>query len=296
MNYLLHHLLADASQRAPEKPAVADGHVSLTYAGLARTAGYVAARLREQGLASGDRVAFFLDHDVEQAAAVFGIAAAGGVFVPIGMTLFPQQVAHIVGDSEARVLITTAERRDGLGEALEGCRALEAVWTVDELQDEADLPTDSPAIGSGLAALLYTSGSTGRPKGVMFSHRNLLAGSRIVSEYLELSDEDRLLGALPLSFDYGLNQLITMVDNTGYYRFLAFQFPREIVATLAAEGITGLAGVPPLWALLARASLAKAGLTKLRLITNSGGALPTKVLDGLRLGDAVRETAARRGL
>ncbi|WP_323690274.1 AMP-binding protein [Rhizobium sp. AN95] len=64
----------------------------------------------------------------------------------------------------------------------------------------------SPAIGEDLAAILYTSGSTGSPKGVMLSHRNLLAGARIVRTYLEITGKDRILSILPFSFDYGLNQ------------------------------------------------------------------------------------------
>ncbi|MEV9402384.1 AMP-binding protein, partial [Klebsiella pneumoniae] len=60
-----------------------------------------------------------------------------------------------------------------------------------------------------LAAILYTSGSTGRPKGVMLSHANLWLGAISVAQYLKLAPADRVLGVLPLSFDYGQNQLFS---------------------------------------------------------------------------------------
>ena len=58
-------------------------------------------------------------------------------------------------------------------------------------------------IEKDLAAILYTSGSTGKPKGVMLSHEQVMAGSSIVSDYLEITSSDRIIGVLPLSFDAG---------------------------------------------------------------------------------------------
>lgn len=68
-----------------------------------------------------------------------------------------------------------------------------------------------PRLDTELAMIIYTSGSTGRPKGVMLTHRNIVAGARSVARYLGLGPDDRLLSVLPYSFDYGLNQLTTMM-------------------------------------------------------------------------------------
>ncbi len=186
MNSQLHHLLARAARRAPDKPAVCDGTTTHSYAELASRAGRIAQGLSDIGVARGDRVALLLDHDVELAEAVFGCSAAGAVFVPVGQTLYPQQVEHILHDSGAKVLLTTDDRREALGDVPDSCRDLEAVWTASDVAGAAPLPDASESISHDLAALLYTSGSTGRPKGVMFSHGNLLAGSSIVSDYLDL--------------------------------------------------------------------------------------------------------------
>lgn len=282
MDYLLHHLLITSVNRNKYKEAIADKETMLTYDQLSQKVGFVTNRLLESGIKSGDRVAFYLDHNVGQAITILAISASGGAFVPINALLYPEQVFHIVKDSGARILITTEERKNNLAEFLVGCPQLEHIWSIKAFDGEQPLERTCRCIENDLAAILYTSGSTGSPKGVMLSHKNLLAGCFIVSEYLQLSDKDRILGLLPLSFDYGLNQFITMIALGGTYRFLSFQFPNEIVNALAKYEITGLAGVPPIWALLVRSSLARTPLPHLRYITNSGGALPTQIIDLLK--------------
>lgn len=282
MDFLLHHLLSSAAARWPDAPAVADSRESLSYRDFAGRAGRISQALYDAGIARGDRVAFYLDHCCDQAVTIFAITHAGGVFVPVNQQLFPGQLKHIVDDSEAAVLVTTRERIGRLGSVLPGCRSLRHVLCMEDLPGEAPFDRRGEAVESDMAAILYTSGSTGRPKGVMLSHRNLLAGCDIVSEYLELSSSDRLLGILPLSFDYGLNQLITMVARGGVYRFFSFLLPNEIIDALRRYEITGLAGVPSLWTLLVRSSLGRDPLPHLRRITNSGGSVPTTVLLELR--------------
>src|SRR5256885_3695001 len=140
------------------------------------------------------------------------------------------------------------------------------------------------AIEKDLAAILYTSGSTGKPKGVMLSHGNVLAGSRIVSTYLGITETERILAVLPFSFDAGMNQLMTAFEKGGTLVLVNFTFAREIVQVLLKERVTGLAGVPTLWALLAQpnSTIAKQPLPDLRYITNTGGAMPQAVLKVLR--------------
>jgi acyl-CoA synthetase (AMP-forming)/AMP-acid ligase II len=143
---------------------------------------------------------------------------------------------------------------------------------------------DSAAIGEDLAAILYTSGSTGSPKGVMLSHRNLLAGARIVRTYLGITATDRILSLLPFSFDYGLNQLLTAVEQGATTIISTFRLGDDIVRDLRDHAITGLAGVPTVWAILTRAAplLAKTPLPQLRYITNSGGRVPQETVKALR--------------
>jgi long-subunit acyl-CoA synthetase (AMP-forming) len=87
-----------------------------------------------------------------------------------------------------------------------------------------------------LAAILYTSGSTGRPKGVMLSHANLWLGAESVASYLKLAPEDRVLGVLPLSFDYGQNQLLSSWYAGAAVAPLDYLTARDVVKAVARHG------------------------------------------------------------
>jgi len=281
--YLLHHLLEQAAASGADRVAVVDGARQATYAELLAAARRCARLCRDRGLGRGDRVAIVLPKSLEECWAIFGIALAGGVFVPVNALLKPAQVRHIVADCGARIVLTLGDTVAALEEAFDGLDV--DVIAVDALP--ADGPADIPqpgGIGEDLAAILYTSGSTGRPKGVMLSHRNLLAGTRIVRTYLGITEDERILSVLPFSFDYGLNQLLTAVEQRARIVLLTFQFGADIVKAIVEHGITGLAGVPTIWAILTRATpmLAKTPLPTLRYITNSGGAVPSETVARLR--------------
>ncbi|MEO8724433.1 MAG: AMP-binding protein, partial [Sphingobium sp.] len=143
----------------------------------------------------------------------------------------------------------------------------------------ADLISGLPALPpcdaapDALAAILYTSGSTGKPKGVMLSHANLWLGAVSVAEYLKLTPDDRVLAVLPLSFDYGQNQLLSTWAAGGCVVPLEYLTARDVIKAVARDRITTLAGVPPLWVQLTEADWPEDAARTLRRLTNSGGAL-----------------------
>ena len=278
--YLLHHLLEQSPAR-PEDLAIVDRDRQVTYGEFAGLAAACAATLVSQGLREGDRVGIFLPKSIEECMAIFAISIAGGVFVPINVNLRPLQVRHILEDCGARFLITTPQSRE-IAEDIPDLAIIDAANAAQRSSQEPQKPCDR--IGEDLAALLYTSGSTGTPKGVMLSHRNLVAGTRIVRTYLGINSSDRILSVLPFSFDYGLNQLLTAIEQGATLYLCQFQFGDEIVKALEEYRITGLAGVPTIWAILTRLapSLRKTPLPHLRYITNSGGAVPTETVKRLR--------------
>ncbi len=102
--------------------------------------------------------------------------------------------------------------------------------------------------------------------------------------YLGIGPDERILSILPFSFDYGLNQLLTAVEQRATLVLCEFRIGDELVRALSRHRITGLAGVPTIWALLTRAAptLARTPLPHLRYITNSGGAVPTATVRRLR--------------
>ncbi len=303
MQYLFHHMLLDSAARNADREALVDAKQRLGFGTMADQVAALATGMRALGVQRGERVAIFLKPSVSLPLSIFGVSMAGGVFVPVHHGLFPDQVAHILKDSGAIGLITDSQRFELLQEVLPQASKLKFAIVDGGTQDT---PIDSTShvsqhafeticlgqlaacpevgIGKDLAAILYTSGSTGRPKGVMLSHANLLAGAKIVASYLSINQDDRLLAALPLSFDAGLNQLTTAVLKSGTTVMLDFRFGRDIVQQLVNERITGLAGVPSLWSLLSQPSsgLGKHSMARLRFITNTGGALPQSILKQLR--------------
>jgi acyl-CoA ligase (AMP-forming) (exosortase A-associated) len=286
---LLHDLLL-GDDAGGERTALVEGDRTLGYAAFAGAVERLAARLASVGIRRGDRVCILLPKSIDECVALFAVSRAGGVLVPINPALRGAQARHILDDCEARVLVTDAKHSAAIAADLAGHPCLEIVHTDSEHHDGCPVaaPLDalppSPAIGRDLAAILYTSGSTGRPKGVMLSHENLLAGTRIVRTYLSITGEDRILSILPFSFDYGLNQLLTAVEQRATLVLGAFKLGNDLVSLLARHRITGLAGVPTLWAILTKAApaLARTPLPDLRYVTNSGGAVPEATVERLR--------------
>lgn len=211
-------------------------------------------------------------------------ARAGLVHVPVNPLLKRAQVAHILADSGARLLMGTGSRLASLeeGDLPSGCTALEegaALAQVWETQAHAAPSTADP---HALAAILYTSGSTGRPKGVMLSHANMWLGAVSVAHYLGMARDDVTLAVLPLSFDYGQNQLLSTWYAGGSVVPLDFLFPKDVAKACAKHGVTTLAAVPPLWVQLTEADWPEEARAPLRRLTNSGGALTVDLVRSLR--------------
>ncbi len=300
MDFLIHHMLRTSARRLPDKEALVHGDHSLSYREVDQRVSGLAQGLRDVGMLRGDRVGIYLDASVPQAVSIFGVSRAGGVYVPINGLLFPDQVEHIARDCQMKGLITTRQKLASLSQVIKEIPSLEFLVLVGA-GDPMDVPLATHAfdqlcaltppaswrddgIEKDLAAILYTSGSTGKPKGVMLSHAQVMAGSSIVSSYLEITDAERILTVLPFSFDAGMNQLMTAWQQGATLILINFVFAREVVQTLIRERVTGLAGVPTFWSLLVQpsSSLQKQSLPHLRYITNTGGAMPQTVLATLR--------------
>ncbi|GGC96985.1 acyl-CoA ligase (AMP-forming), exosortase A system-associated [Undibacterium terreum] len=301
MSDLVHELIRQTAALTPAAEALCYQAQRLNYAELEEQVGRFAQGLLQAGAGRGDRVAVYLEKRIETVVALFGASAAGAAFVPVNPLLKADQVAHIVNDCDARILVTSADRLAAIAPVLQSCTGLHAVIVVGSkpgmppalqantacslLAWENCLPAGiSPlthrCIDSDVAAILYTSGSTGRPKGVVLSHRNILAGAQSVAGYLGNHSKDRILALLPLSFDYGLSQLTTAFLSGGTVVLMNYLLPRDVVSIVTAERITGLAAVPPLWIQLAQQ--AWPADCSLRYLTNSGGAMQRPTLQALR--------------
>jgi acyl-CoA ligase (AMP-forming) (exosortase A-associated) len=247
---------------------------------VAVLAGWLAQRVAERGA----RVASWAAKGELTSLLPLAAARAGLVHVPINPLLKRGQVAHILADSDARLVMGTPARLASLeeGDLPAGCVAMGEGETLAAADAAGQALGPSQADPDDLAAILYTSGSTGRPKGVMLSHANMWLGAASVADYLALKSDDVTLAVLPLSFDYGQSQLLSTWYAGGSVVPLDFLFPKDVVKACARHGVTSLAAVPPLWVQLTETDWPDEARAPLRRLTNSGGALTVDLVRRLR--------------
>ena len=275
----LDHLALRGSDDAP---ALVLRSGTLSYKDLRSRIAALAGWLRDQVPQAGARVATWAAKGELTCLMPLAAARAGLVHVPVNPLLKRAQVAHILADSGALLLLGSPAR---LATLEPGDNAAARVIGEDQVLSEyinhSGLP-DSSGNPHELSAILYTSGSTGRPKGVMLSHANMWLGADSVAGYLGLASDDVTLAALPLSFDYGQNQLLSTWYAGGCVVPLDYLTPRDVVKSVERHGVTTLAAVPPLWVQVAEQEWPAETAAKLRRLTNSGGALTVDLVRRLR--------------
>ncbi|MBN1178441.1 MAG: AMP-binding protein [Anaerolineae bacterium] len=289
---LVHNFLERSAARYPDKTALICDDRRLTYAQVDAQANQLAHALRAAGIARGDRVAVWLPNSVEAVVAIFAALKAGGTFVVINPTTKPDKLSAILADCTAGALFApgrAAALIDDLPSLrltiLCGAGAAHPIHPsfTDLLAAHPTTRPSCPAIDIDLACLIYTSGSTGTPKGVMSTHANVAFAAGSIIEYLENTPADVVIDVLPLSFDYGLYQLL-MAFKFGGTLVLerSFAFPAAVLQRIAAERVTGFPGVPTLFAMLLRLDLSRFDLSSLRYVTNTAAALPVAHIERLR--------------
>ena len=267
----------------PDHPAVVTRDARLSYGRLDELADAIAAGLRRLGIGRGDRVVLLLPNGDQLAAAIYGVQRAAAAYVPLNPTIKRDRLRYVISNSDARAIVCDEERAE-TAEAAAGSPGHAPVLVTDLWELAADGRPPPTALEVDLAALIYTSGSTGGPKGVTLTHRNMTFAADSIIEYLGMEARDRVLCALPMSFDYGLYQLLmcvrvgaTLVIEPG------FSFPGRLVQALEDEQITALPGVPTMFQVLTSLrGLAERPLPHLRLITNTGAALRAGLIEAIR--------------
>ena len=272
-----------ALRGADGDPALVLRGETLSYKDLRSRVSRLAGWLREQVADDGARVATWAAKGELTCLMPLAAARAGLVHVPINPLLKRAQVAHILADSGSRLLIGTPARLAGLedGDLPAGSVAIGEADALAQAAATSGIP-ESYNDPNMLTAILYTSGSTGKPKGVMLSHANMWLGAESVATYLGLASDDRTLAVLPLSFDYGQNQLLSSWYAGACAIPLDYLTPRDVVKAVERHGVTTLAAVPPLWVQLTEQEWPDDVRAGLRRLTNSGGALTQDLVRRLR--------------
>jgi acyl-CoA synthetase (AMP-forming)/AMP-acid ligase II len=294
---LVHDFLFRAAESDAGRPALVEPARTTTYGELASGAERVAAWLATAGVSRGDRVVLLFKNGMEYAVTYYGILRAGAVAVPADPALGGPALEHVLEDCRPRALASGRESARTVAAVRKWPAETRAVLfdgDPPELPEDGDrvraslggvlagpgsVPPEVRLIDEDLASIIYTSGSTGRPKGVMLSHRNLVANTRSIVDYLELTGEDRVLAVLPFHYVYGKSLLNThvavggavIVDNR-------FVYPQVVLKRMQDEAATGFAGVPSTFSiLLGRTPFSTMAFPALRYVTQAGGPMPPSV-------------------
>lgn len=274
-------LVRRAARRTPDAPALVHGRRRLSWGEVDDLVDRAAAGYATRGLSAGDRVAVQLRNGVDWVVASVGAMRAGLVVVPVNTAYTDPEVAHLLTDSGARMLVAAPDRREVAG--IPVCAGPPA----------GDAPArGDPADPQALAVLAYTSGTTGRPRGAMLTHAALLANQQqcLAMRPPPVRAGDRVLVVLPLFHVYGLNGGFGLVAATGACAVLVEDFdPAGTLALMAEEEVTAVPGAPPMYAAWLAAATAAGSDTGLRrafaavhLASCGAAPLPEQVFAGMR--------------
>lgn len=282
--------LRSSASRSPGKTAIVAGKFRPTFKDIDLASDRLAATFAARGVKRGDRVAVFMDNCIEAVVAIFATLKAGGVFSPVNASTKADKLAYILKNSGAVALVTQNKLLGVAADALTECPlvsltvvaggqeapALDGALHWREALATIDAPPAFAGIDIDLAMIIYTSGSTGFPKGVMMTHRNIDAAADSITTYLENTADDIILNALPISFDYGLYQVL-MAMRLGATLVLekSFVFPQAVFEIMRKERVTGFPIVPTMAALILQMRDLKPGMfPDLKYLTNTAAALP----------------------
>ena len=235
--------------------------------------------LDDAGVRPGDRVAVLLPNGWRYAVAYLGIQLAGAVAVLVNSRFEAAEIAHVLTDSGAEVVISEGELAARLPLT---ARLLAASELISDAGPGAGAgqPPGLLRQPSDVANLLYTSGTSGRPKGAMQTHRNLLANARTVRERIGAGPGDRTLIVAPLFHATGVNSQLIGFLSGGACCVIAPQFKAsDVLETIRDERITVFAGVAAMLQLMMRdPSFDPAVLSTLRLFVMGGSPVPEAVV------------------
>jgi fatty-acyl-CoA synthase len=262
------------------------GHTT-TWGELDRRVTALAGALSRRGIGFGDRVLILMLNRTEFIETILAANLLGAIAVPVNFRMTPPEIAFLVGDCDARVVVTepvlagvaTAVR--GLDPTLAtvivtGGASEDGLLGYDDLLAEAggppelvDIPNDSPAL------IMYTSGTTGRPKGAVLTHNNI-AGQAMTNLFTISPDINGDVGfiGVPLFHIAGVGNIISgllLGLPTVIYPVGAFD-PGALLDVLESEGVSAIFLVPAQWQAVCAAQ--KANPRRLRLRVLSWGAAP----------------------
>ncbi len=289
MNANIAGFLRASADRDPDSTCLVFGSTTHSWREVDASADAFAAALIRRGLHAGDRVALLLGNCPEFVIAYYGIARAGAVCVPLNPAYTVAEVAVLLADSGARLLLVQEATRavgEASVEALPGCEVIGVDgpdWT-DLLASGADsVLAEAGTAPDALALLLFTAGTSGRPKAAMLTHGALRSNTEMLLALdtpPAVRPDDVVLLVLPLFHVYGLNTGLGLAVAAGATIVLTDRFdPVESLDVIRSQGVTTIPGAPAMFQAWSRVPGVREAMSAVRLLSSGGSPLPVAVLE-----------------
>ncbi|MCB9540738.1 MAG: AMP-binding protein [Myxococcales bacterium] len=279
----LSNVLKRTVEACPAHPALVFEGQAIAYRTLWDRATAAAARLRDAGVQPGDRVALLLPNVPAFPVALYGALRLAAIAVPINPTLTDEELAALLRDAGAEVVVTVRSLAERLG-PLARAAVSEVVALTEDASELPPAPAVAPAsvTADTPAVIVFSSGTTGEPKGVTLSHGNLVSNLRVNAAEVGMTASDRALLFMPLFHCYGLNVILNSALSVGATVVLERHFdPRRTAETIALQRVTMFFGVPTTFIVLLQQDAAEA-LTSLRYCYCAAAPLPREIEDRWR--------------
>jgi long-chain acyl-CoA synthetase len=300
-------MLSDAAARNPDGEALVCGVRRMNWREVVQQSAQIAAGLRKMGLQSGDRIALLLGNRIEFVLAMFGAANIGAVTVILSTRQQKPEIAYVLADCGAKLLIHEAKLADRLPDASDTPDLKYRISVDDDegasqfpdLADNAPAPAPAAVGEQDTAMILYTSGTTGRPKGAMLAHCNVIHSAMVYEACMELTSADRSIAAVPLAHVTGVvANIMSMVRCAGTLIIVAEFKAAEYLKIASRERVTQTVMVPAMYNLcLLQADFDCHDLSAWRIGGYGGAPMPVATIEklaakipGLRLINAYGST------
>lgn len=300
-------MVAEAAARNPDGEALICGRERMTWREVAQTSMQIAAGFKEIGLKPGDRVALLLGNRNEFVLALYGAAYLGLVSVMLSTRQQKPEIAYVLTDCGAKLLIYEDDMADRLPDAVELPGLLHRVSigpTAGALAFQDLVATEAPPPPASVneqdtAMILYTSGTTGKPKGAMLAHCNLIHSAMVYEACLDLTYRDRSIAAVPLAHVTGIAaNIMAMARCAGALIIVPDFKASEYLKIASRERVTQTVMVPAMYNLcLLQADFDSYDLSTWRIGGYGGAPMPTATiqklaqkLPGLKLVNAYGST------
>jgi long-chain acyl-CoA synthetase len=258
---------------------------SIDYRQLDDTVKRYAGYLRRLGVKQGDRVILSCLNSPEFIFSYLGTVRIGAVIVPINFMLTMEEIAYIVRDSEAKIMMVhplILQKAKLPKEAIMKALGVDVIVLDEEFQ-KAVMASEEEALDefddeNAISTFLYTSGTTGKQKAAMLTHKNLTANAEQCRIGLHGKPDDNYMCVLPMFHVFGFTACVLLPLLTGATISIMEMFqPKEVIETLIKENITVFMGVPTMYAVLIEAGKNNISFPSLRLAVSGGAALPVEI-------------------